>query len=155
MPGVLTHSPADIIAQVLVDLGLVQPWNESKLPKDQVSWAVSSGKDVDKPDKAVMIKDTQGRDQLRVLWGQRSEMQGFQVMVRAPKRSEAFLLAQQIAIALDTTVTGATPTLDGVQYHVQSVDRSSQVLPLGTERAQSARELFTINAVVTLFQLGS
>ncbi len=147
MSGSLSHSPADIVRRLLIDL------SQGTDPSDGGSWPIFTGAESDTPDNAITIYDAAsilgGRTQID---GEVQEHYGFRVRVRAVSHAVGDAKARAIAIVLDETVYQDTVTIGAIQYLVQAVSRKSGVLRLGKEVPGSRRHLFTINAVVALRQ---
>lgn len=142
----LSHSPADIIAQLLIDLGLATD------PDDTDAWPVYSTDEPDLPDNCITCYDTAGRDVGRTMKdGERQQYPGIQLRIRCARHEVGFVKAQAIAIALDEQVAMDYVTLDAVTYTVQSVLRTGTVVPIGKEVPGSARRAFTINGLVTVW----
>jgi len=149
MPGPLGHSPADVVAQLVVDQG----WG-IEYADDNTDWPVFANGEPDLPDNCVTVYDTTGVDQGRMqVTGERAESDGFQVRVRGKTRKDAFAKVREIAVGFDTDVYGATVNLDGVAYRVHSVKRNGDPLFLGAATPGSKRVLFTLNCVVSLRQV--
>lgn len=147
MSGSLTHSPADIIRNLLVNLGL------GTTPSAAGSWPVYAEREPDAPDSVITVYNTAGRKDGRVqVGGEVQEHHGFQVRIRAANPVTGYTKAQAIAIALDETVYQDTVTISAATYLVHAVSRVGSVLALGKETPTSKRNLFTINAVAALRQ---
>ena len=148
MPGPLSHSPADVIAQVLIDLGLGADYATDPT---SVAWPVSVNDEPDEPDDEITVNDTEGRMQRRRLWdGRWGEMHGVQVKVRSADPVEGYAKADAVKAALDA-LANRECAVDGTAYRVQSVSRTGGVLSLGKLRPVAAgRYGFTVNAVATI-----
>lgn len=146
MAGALTHSPADVLAVLLADLGLV-----ARSPTG--SWPAFVNNRPDGPDSAVIFTDTEGR-----LGGKTqpdSEVQtahGVQVYVRAAEHATAYAKANALAVAMDT-VTHRLTRLGGVRYVVKNVSRTGDVIRLGNATPESSRQALTINVLVSVRRL--
>lgn len=148
MPGALTHSPADVLRWLLIDLG------QGSDPADGAAWPVFASAEPDSPDSCLTVYDTAGRDSGRSHPdGERAEHHGVQVRVRATSHREGYQKARAIALALDQDVYRDTVVIGDDAYRVWSVSRTGDVLVLGTNIPGSKRHLFTVNAVVSLRQL--
>lgn len=149
--GTLEHSPADILGQLLVLMGV------GTEPTDDLSWPVYVANEPDLPDNCITVYDTAGRDDGRMqVSGERAEHHGVQVRIRSTTHPIGYLKAREVAVALDEDVYQEGVTFDsGESYTVHSVSRTGDVLPLGKESPTSERRLFTVNAVICLKQLVS
>jgi hypothetical protein len=144
-PGAgLLHSPAEVVRQLLVDLGCCsEPGGD---------WPAFAAGEPDKPDAAVTVFDTEGVERGTVMVdGELAEFHGVQVRVRAGTHAEGWPKAREIALALDGAYMEEV-TLGDATYRVQCVRRAGPILALGKERG-TRRTLFTINALVTLRML--
>lgn len=147
MSGSLTHSPAEVVRQLLVDLSL------GTLPSAGGSWPICATQELDSPDNAMTVYDTSGRLDGRTMTdGEQQEHYGFQVRVRSATHEAGHAKANAIAVALDQSVLLEVVTVETSVYLVQAVSRTTNVLPIGKETGLSKRSLFTINAVVSLRQ---
>ena len=147
MSGSLSHSPADIIQQLLIDLSLATD------PVDSGSWPVFSANEPDSPDSLIVIYDTAGLTFGRIQRsGETCEHKGIQISVRGTDSEAAFNKIEAIATALDETVNKNYPTIGSSSYIVYSVNRQSGPIAAGREPGTN-RMLFTLNATVVLNQL--
>lgn len=144
MSGTLTHSPAQILRKLLIDLGLAETTGD---------WTCYFSVAPDSPDKAVITFDTEGRVQGRThVDGETQLAHGVQIQVRGtPAHEIGYARAMVIAVGLDG-FSRATVTINAVSYLVQAVTRTSDVISLGIGDA-SRRRLFTINAVMSVRQV--
>jgi hypothetical protein len=147
MSGLLNHSPADIVCQLLISLGLV---DDPLGTGTATGWEGYVSNESSVPDNVVTVYDTQGKPDGRVMTsGEQQEHHGFQLRVRGADAQVGFAKARALAVALDQTVLRNSVTLGTSTYLVQAVSRTGEVIPLGTEPGTS-RELFTINATIDL-----
>lgn len=146
MSGSLTHSPSQVIRQLLVDLG------HGTLPSAAGSWPIGVAEDADSPPSAIWVRGTESRlHGRRMSDGQYYERYGFQVLVRDTRYEDGQTKARAIAIAMDTNVRQAAVTISSSTYIVHVISRSGGVLDLGKERSTS-RHLFSINALAAIEQ---
>lgn len=151
MSGSLAHSPADVIRHLLIGLGL------GTNPADGEAWPVYVSSEPDRPDSVITTYDTSGRLNGRTqVDGEVQEHHGIQIRVRDANPAAGFKKANEIAIALDETVYLDTVAIEDVvgtgvsRYLVWNVSRVSGIFSLGKDVETSKRNLFTINAVVSL-----
>ncbi len=145
MSGLLLHEPAEVIAQMLVDLGVATD-PESADPDD--AWPAYSGTEPDGPDDCITVRGTTGQDMgSSMIDGHRWESEGFQIRVRTSPHTKraGFAKATAIGVALDERSAQRVVVLDGTTYTVSDVCGRSPVLQIGPEKATTRRELFTIN----------
>lgn len=150
MPDSLLHSPADIIRQLLVDLGLGNDSNSN-------TWPTFVGSEPGSPDNVLTVFNTAGRDQGRhMIDGTRQTFPGVQIRVRSALPAVGYSKAGTIADALDASVYNRTvnvETINGVaaaSYTVHALSRTTDVLDIGKDVPNSRRSIYTINATVTL-----
>ena len=147
MSGPLTHSPADVIQQLLIDLEL------GTAVADEGAWPVYASRLPDTPDPAIAAIDTVGKKQGRTMIdGEVQENPGVQILIRAASSTTGWTKARAIAVALDEEVNLDYVTIDGSVYLVYNVSRTSGPMALGKDVPNSKRNLFSVNATVTLRQ---
>lgn len=148
MPGLLLHSPAQVLQYLLVSLNL------GTLPTAKTEWPVYAPEfGRNSPDSAIAVKDTAGRTHGRTMPdGRRQGQDGVQIMVRAKDHNTGYPKAIAVAIALNQSVYDAAVTIGGSTYRVHSV-YCGDVLGLGKEDPQSERNLFTVNALLDVRML--
>lgn len=149
----LTHSPAQIIRDLLVDLGL------GVLPSAGGNWPLFVTSIPDSPDSIITITDTLGTSDGRIQpTGEAAEHPGFQVAVRDSNHQDGWEKANAIRVALSETVASNSVSItDNVgtgtsEYVVFAVTKIGGIIVLGKELPTSKRHLFTINATVALRQ---
>ena len=147
MSGLLVHSPAEIIRNLLVNLGA------GTLPSAGGVWPISTDQRLDAPDNVMTINDTDGKRDGRVMpTGEVVEHPGIQIEVRSGTRGVGFTKTKAVATLLDEEVYNETVTINGTTYNITNVSRSGGVLSIGKETPTSKRVLFTVNATVTIVQ---
>ncbi len=146
MSGALTHSPADILSQLMVDLSL------GTRPSSQSTWPVYISMEPSTPDSVITLQDTESVPQGRHMAnGEVQEQFGVQVRVRAATHATAFAKARAIAVSLDTNVAYTGVAIDSSGYTIHNVSRKSGPLAIGKE-PESRRDIFTINVVMAITQ---
>lgn len=147
MSGTLTHSPAVILARLLIGQGLGTAPDGT-----DTSWQVFETSEPDRPDECLTVFDTAGRDHGRTSPdGLRHEHEGVQVRVRSRTHDAGWAKAQAVALALDA-VNHAVASVGASSYTVVAAVRTAPVLSLGADPA-SRRRLFTVNALLALTAL--
>jgi hypothetical protein len=142
----LTHSPADILAQVLVDIG--QGSSPSNNPLQ--AWPVYTTGEPNAPDNCITVKDTVGQDDGRTMPdGEPMFHPGFQIRLRATDEATGYAKANAIRTAL-SQILNRTVTIGSNNYFVNCVVRIGQVLPLGKDTPHTKRSLFTLNAMLVV-----
>jgi len=146
VPGVLNHSPADVLRTVLIALGL------GTSPDAGGSWPMFVAEEPNTPDNVITVFDAVGRQQGRTQFdGEVQEHHGFQVRVRARDHVTGYTRARLIATTMDTTLYQNMAAV-GANSYLHSASRNGDVIPLGKE-PNTKRKLFIINAVASLRQL--
>lgn len=141
MSGSLSHSPAQILRQLLLDL---------ELGTGGSPWRIYYATMPDKPDKAIRVAGTAGLHQGReMIGGKVYERYGFQIMIRSQDYEEGYAKANSIAIDLDQSVGRTTVSVDDSNYRIQSISRDGTVIPLGRDET-SRRFLFSINGTTSM-----
>lgn len=147
MPGVLNHSPADILSTVLVALSLGTD------PTLGGAWPVFVAHEPNEPDNCITVFNSVGRTAGRTMFdGEVQEHHGFQVRIRSRDHLVGYTQARLIATTMDTTLYDNMAAVGASSYLVHSTSRNGDVIALGKE-PNSKRELFVINAVASLRQL--
>lgn len=150
MSGLLAHSPADVVRQVLIDLGLGSD-PDADPPAD---WPVFAAGEPASPDEVVTVYNTSGRDGGRTAPdGERQEHHGLQVRVRSRSPARGAAKANALAVGLDQQVWNRAVAVDAARYVVRAVTRTGGLLDLGEDDPNSKRFLITFNALVALRQL--
>lgn len=148
MSGSLTHSPADIVRKLLIDKSL------GATPAEGAVWPVYATREPDSPDSTITVYDTAGRLDGRVMVsGQVQEHPGIQIRVRDADSAAGFKKAKAVATALSEDVLRTMVTIGANTYEVQAISRTSGVFALGKETLTSKRNVFTINATVSLWEI--
>ena len=149
--GQLAHSPADVIATLLVDVGLAV--EISNVGVIVGSWPVSVDTELNLPDDSLTVTNTAGELNGRIqITGEQPEHFGFQIKVRASLPTTGWEKANAIAVALDQSLSYQSVTIGSSTYDVGAVTRRGGVLAVGRELASTKRFLYTINAVVVINQ---
>lgn len=144
---VLLHSPADIVAQLTVQLGLGTD------PSSNGVWPVTATAEAPTPDNAIFVTDTSPQDDGRAMVdGSRDEHFGIQVKVRASTAKVGYAKAKAIQKSFDETVYGSPVTLDTQTYRVECLSKT-QLLKIGKEAPNSQRSLFTVNTLASITRL--
>lgn len=144
----LTHFPADILAQVLINNGLGSD------PTGTGAWPIRSAMEVSSPDNVITVYDTAGRQHGRTQPdGEIQEHYGIQVRVRATDPTTGRRKANDIRVFLSETLYNATVTIGTAQYVVHDSNGLGPVLSLGKDVSNTKRSLFTVNGTVPIRQV--
>lgn len=139
MTNVINHSPAFIVSRLISGLGLVTS-----------PYQIFSPSEPDNPDYIITVQDTEGLDNGRTQTGERNELYGFQVRVRARGPDESYLKAGTIALALDG-VHQRDVVISGTTYLVVTIIRRGKVINIGRDET-SRRHITTFNALALIRQ---
>lgn len=144
----LSHSPADILASLLV--ALIKGTN----PDDNADWPIYISSEPNAPDNCITVYDTLGQDDGRsMIDGTLWQHYGFQVRIRATTHMVGHARASLIRDALSLEVIQREVTIGANTYVIQAASRIGQVLYLGKIVPASMRSLFTVNGLLTVRQL--
>ncbi len=153
MSGSLTHSPADVVRNLIMDLG------DGTAPSAGEDWPVYVGQEPDRPDSVITCYDTAGEMQGKTMIdGEVQERYGVQIKVRDADFHDGQKKAREIAVALDPVTlrsveVGTDAGTGGDTYLVMEMTRRSGPLSLGKDVTTSKMNLFTINFVVAMQQV--
>lgn len=154
MAGFLQHSPARIIAELLI--GSSHGTDPERTPSEL--WPIYTGNAPDRPDNLIKVTLTAGMDDgYTNPNSERQEKPGIQILVRSVNEEKGYYKAQTIAIFLDEVQRTLVHISDiedvgtgTMTYILHSIMRTSNVIAIGTDVPAGKRQLFTINAIVTL-----
>lgn len=142
----LLHSPADILRTALVALG------QGTEPSSHGAWPLFATGEPSSPDNAVTVFDTQGGSDGRAMGsGELFQHWGVQVRVRSVDHATGWHKTGAIRYALSTGCyqQGVVMT-DSTTYLIHAVTNIGEVVALGKEVPSSKRNLFTLNAKVSV-----
>jgi uncharacterized protein (DUF1330 family) len=145
MSGELPHTPAVIVAQMLVDLGVAD------YPEDDglTDWVVFPTHLPEAPDQAMAVVDTAGRLHRRMhVTGVIGEHYGLQFLVRGARAPvTSYSKCKAVMEFLDTEVNREIVTIDEYTYRVNAITRTSVTMPAGRD---GARFLHSGNAIASI-----
>lgn len=151
MSGSLTHSPAKILQQLLIDLGVVASVASGN------SWPCFHSLEPDSPDQCVTTYDTEGRTGGRVAFGETLEVHGVQIRIRALDVETGNSKINDIVTAMDddvnrnlVTVSGVGPVVVSKTYRVHAISRSGSISRFGLESPTSERTIWTVNFIMSV-----
>ena len=150
MDELLADSPADIVANLLVAMGLGVANNPSLAV--QVDWSVYTSGEPESPDSVITVYDTQGRlDGVTTPDRMMNEHVGIQIRVRSQDHPTGWKKINAIAVALINQVDQAVVQgPSGDEYIVYSILQTGAINTLGKEAGKSRRRLFTYNAICAI-----
>ena len=122
------------------------------LPSAESDWPIGFSQLADSPDNAIVIYNTTGRTHGRHQTdGQVQISYGFQVMVRGVDETTGYAKANALTVLMDQ-VTNKVVIVSASSYTIYAISKQSSVISLGKQNPVSERNLFTINAEVTIRQ---
>lgn len=141
----LLHSPADILRQLLVNIGA------GSLPTSEAAWPITTDQELPEPDDVITIYDTLGRiDGQSMPEGEIDEHYGIQIRLRSGLHTDGYRKLFAIRRYLSRSVTDVTVTLDGNSYRVWSIPNLGSINRLGKDAPNSRRRLFTLNGTMVV-----
>lgn len=145
----LSHSPADIVRRLLILLGA------GVSPSNGAVWPIYASSEPGAPDDVVTVYDTAGVEDGRAMTdGELFRHFGFQVRVRSIDHPSGWSKASEVQDLLARSTYDLVVTMpDDTRYLVHCVSHIGEVIALGKEVPSSKRNLFTVNATVTLTTL--
>jgi len=152
MSGVLYHSPAEIIAQLMIDLGLA---NGNEEDEALTGWVVFPLHLPETPDQAIQVQDTAGRLHNRTqVTGETGEHYGIQVLARSPQDPvTAYRKIKQLLEYFDTEICREEVTVydeaasTNRTYMVHALTRTSVAIPSGND---GRRYFYAGNALASI-----
>lgn len=142
----MTHSPADVVAQLLVDLGLGTD------PSSNEAWPIFTSSEPTSPDNAVTTFDTVGNSDGRAMVdGEGFYHYGVQIRIRGANHTTGWTKSDALQSAL-LAAYQKTVHLGSSTYLVHALVNVGTVMRLGTETPTSKRHLFALNLLVSLIQ---
>ncbi len=152
--GSLEDSVADVVAQILINKGLVDD-PDAGSSSSSSGWLISVDQELATPDDVVEIHNTEGVQSGRVqVTGQMSELYGLQVLVRASDSRTAFAMVNRLAVTVDQHIYRETVAMaSGKNYFLDSISRTGTILALGKEAPLTKRYIYTFNAITSVIQL--
>lgn len=146
MSTALLHSPADMIAQLLVDLGL----GTSPTADPLGAWPVYVDQEPATPDNCITVYDTSPQSDGRsMIDGETFQHFGFQVRVRGITHKIGYAKAEAIRVMLNENSYDKTVHLDLSHYLIHCINGTT-LLRLGKNTPSDKRSLYTINAKLCL-----
>jgi hypothetical protein len=146
MPGLLEHSPADVLRRALILVGLAKD-------PPTTPWPAYTSAEPGTPDSVLTTYDTADVTADLDAFGERETFHGVQIRVRAATFKEGWTKGNAILVALDheTLLRRIDVTMPGgAAYVLEGVSRTSGLIDLGFDGTQTKRRLFTLNGLVTV-----
>lgn len=155
MSGSLSHSPADIIRELLIDKSVGTD------PDAAGDWPVYALNEPNTPDSLITIFNSasvlEGRDQNA---GEMNEHFGIQIRIRAADPNDGWRKANAIKTSITTDVLRTIVSIADTtgtatsQYRVQAITLIGGILDLGKVEGgtRTKRNILTINAIAAILE---
>lgn len=152
---VLTHSPAEILQQLLINK------LEATDPADGLDWPVFVSVLPTRPENVLTCNDSDGRTQGRLQYsGKVPTHPGIQILLRSSNPNTGFAKLCSIGVTLTRSVVRELVTVEGVDYTVHSLTQIGEVRSLGREtaaesggRVVSDCQLYSLNVLMSVKQV--
>lgn len=145
MSGKLIHSPAHILARLLIGLGegVAPP------PSSSSQWPIYYVNEPDRPDNVITVQNTTGRMFGREqISGETYKYHGIQFRIRSSVDEDAYSKAADIEDAIKD-VYKDTVTIGARTYCVQSISQTTDIIDAGHE-PETERVIHTLNALAEI-----
>ena len=149
MAQTLNHTPADVVRQVLIDLGLGSDLPANGLTTPLSDWPVYKGLEPSDPDDVITVYNTAGRPDVRDMFGKLYTSYGVQLRVRAADPDQGWLKADALRTGVSEVVRQQV-NVGATAYFVQCFNRIGDVLELGRDAPTTNRQLYTLNPTVRI-----
>lgn len=138
--SITAHSPADVIAQLLINSGL------GTLGTAEEAWPIFVARMPENLDNVISVFDTTGKKDGRYMRGGTVvERPGVLIGVRAQRYEIGYQKAKAIRDLIDAT-DHANVTIDAVTYTVNSISRTTPIVSLGESEERKNQE-FSLNLI--------
>lgn len=144
----LTHSPARIVRQLLVNDG------QGTDPADDGSWPIYYNTEPDR-EGIITVVDRTGRPDGRMMpTGEQVQHHGIQVLVKGGTHDVGYTKANSIFVWMSETALNNSLTISGSSYVVYCFHLTSPIIDFEGQSEQPAtrRHNFSINAVAAIRQ---
>lgn len=143
----MNHSPATLLAEFLIgDMFLGDPEGSS------LTWPAYVGFMPDKaaaPDDLVVLTDTEGLKDGRLMTGENVNHGGVQILVRCRSYGEGWAKLAALCAALEAAAGEEIEISSSTSYTILNVSQQGPILSLGLEEA-TRRFLLTANFLTTI-----
>lgn len=147
MPGILYHSPADILRELLISLGIgVDPDDGT-----DANWPIFATQEPNLPDNVITVYNSDGISHGREqIGGEQQYHHGIQVRIRATTTEVGNVKAYAVKQCFDETIYQNAVTLGEYSYLVHALSKTSNVIELGPEAPVSERVILVINGYMSV-----
>lgn len=146
MSEAMNHGAAEIIQQLLIDLGLASDIG------DATDWPVFEGYLPDKANQGnvICVYNMQGNLEGITVDLEMQQHEGFNVAIRSDTIEDGESKGRAIFRGLIRQGHNAEVVLNGSTYKIHGVTPTSDLIYAGMENPTSRRRLFTINAITAI-----
>lgn len=149
MPVITNYSPAAVLAQLLINDGVLSDIDAEGQPEG--SWPVYSGHEPDQPDECVTFyATTGGPDNRNFIDGKVEGAVGFQCRVRAATNEIAYDKAVTIRDHLAENVWRKGVSIGSRYYLVHAITNFQSIIDLGSVTDEYNRNIVVFNAMVNM-----
>lgn len=142
----MNHSPAKVLAKAIITASLGSEVEHG------ADWPVIDGFMPNEPDGIVVVYDTSGLAGTKgMVTGERSGKPGFEIIVRAEERDDAWRKIDSLSIWLSENVKRLSVSVEGSSYRIDSVTLAGTATFIGLDEGKR-RPLFSLNGRVTISQ---
>lgn len=147
--GLAPILPASVIVrQILINTGQASSFG--------TEWKVYNAFLPDMPDRAIVVYDSAGIDDGRIMQGEKILHPGVSIQVRSRDYLDAWRKTNRIAEILDQQRRTLIEVPDQSAYRVHNVSRKGDILTMGMEpQGDKRRHYFSINAALTLEKIST
>jgi hypothetical protein len=144
MTGKIDHGPADILRQLLLNMGVLRIHTSAQ-------WPSFAGLMPDTPDSLIVVMATTPLIQGRLMTnGEMIYKPAVQVLGRGIDREALWLQIMNVHDAL-TKIKRSPVTYKAIQYRIDNASISSGPVDLGIEKDSPRRRFFaSVNAILTI-----
>jgi hypothetical protein len=153
MTTALQHSPADIVRQLLIEIGQGIDSTTTLGPAVNVppDWSVFTSTEPSVPDNCLTTYDIDGSSDGRIMVsGEAPYHYGFQIRIRSMDHPTGYIKANQLRNALAESVYMSTVKIDSASYTVHAITSIGEIIAIGKDNPATKRSLFTLNAMLAM-----
>lgn len=149
MAGTLGHSPAQVVAQLLVDMG----YGVTPDVRTPTAWASHYGSEPALPDEVLTTRLTGGLSEGTTQFdGVDQERYALQVRVRSMNEDSGWVKANAITVGLHA-VNNRLVNVDGTQYLVSTIESRGKVQSLSKGDPASSLSIHVSNFMAQIDQV--
>jgi hypothetical protein len=144
----LLHSPADIVRQLLINLGVGGDPDVDPLP----DWPVYEDKEPTSPDEVITVYDTTPKSDGRsMVDGETWLHYGLQIRVRGVDKPSAYAKTESVRRSINEQIVMAVVNMNGTHYLVPAICNTNMVR-VGQQSPATKRFIYTINGTAAIIR---